>query len=243
MFLSSCELNPVRRGARKLLGSPQAMHAAVMSCFPRSQTQQVGRVLWRLDKTDASTTIYVVSTQPPDFTSLAEQAGWPEAPSHRTIDYRKILNSIHDGDLYSFRLTANPARAVRVAKDSRTKRLGHVTAQQQERWLLDRSLKNGFEIPLIIGGKPSEPAALEANLQDRAFQVIRRGTLSFHRNHEGKQGTVTLTQATYAGVLRVVNSDGLRSVLVNGLGPAKAYGCGLLTLAKPPSGSPRRSNE
>ncbi|MEU0744125.1 type I-E CRISPR-associated protein Cas6/Cse3/CasE, partial [Streptomyces sp. NPDC006134] len=34
MFLSRFRVNTARPGARRLLSSPQAMHAAVMSSFP-----------------------------------------------------------------------------------------------------------------------------------------------------------------------------------------------------------------
>lgn len=235
MFLSSCELNPVRRGAKKLLGSPQAMHAAVMSCFPRSQAKNAGRVLWRLDQTRDSTIIYIVSALSPDFTALAEQAGWPQAQSWRTIPYQRVLDNIADGDLYSFRLTANPTHSVR-GDQNESKRFGHVTAGQQEQWLLDRAVKNGFEIPTVGFGMAAAGSSSASPERENAFQVIQRGTLSFRRRHDGQQSTVTLRQATYSGVLRVSDTEKLRTALCKGIGPAKAYGCGLLTLAKAPTG-------
>jgi CRISPR system Cascade subunit CasE len=42
---------------------------------------------------------------------------------------------------------------------------------------------------------------------------------------------VTVTRVTYDGRLRVVDPDALRRTLTAGLGKAKAYGCGLMTLA------------
>ena len=77
MYLTKCEINPARRDARKLLGSPQAMHAAVMAAFPRAVTAEEGRALWRLDEVRAGTYLYVVSPWKPDLTHVVEQAGWP----------------------------------------------------------------------------------------------------------------------------------------------------------------------
>ena len=237
MFLSSCELNPVRRGARKLLGSPQAMHAAILSCFPPSQSEGRGRVLWRLDQTGSSTVIFMVSNTCPDFTSLTEQAGWPHAKGWRSMPYEQVLDSLKTGDLYSFRLTANPTHAVRTEGGGSSKRLGHITAAQQEEWLLGRAGKHGFSIPTVGVSGTSHGESDPASSHDHAFQVVGRSTLSFRRNHGGKAGTVTLSQATYSGALIVTDVASLRDSLINGIGPAKAYGCGLLTLAKPPSGS------
>lgn len=42
---------------------------------------------------------------------------------------------------------------------------------------------------------------------------------------------VTLTRVTYNGILQVTDPAALRRALTGGIGPAKAYGCGLLTLA------------
>ncbi len=42
---------------------------------------------------------------------------------------------------------------------------------------------------------------------------------------------VTLTTVTYDGILQITDADAFRRALTNGIGHAKAYGCGLLTLA------------
>ena len=48
-----------------------------------------------------------------------------------------------------------------------------------------------------------------------------------HHVHGNK---VTFTRAQYDGVLRVTDADALRRALVCGIGHAKGFGCGLLTL-------------
>ena len=60
-------------------------------------------------------------------------------------------------------------------------------------------------------------------------RVVERANLRFRR----RDRTVTVRTARFDGVLEVTDVDALRSTLVNGLGKAKAYGCGLLTLAQP----------
>ena len=48
-----------------------------------------------------------------------------------------------------------------------------------------------------------------------------------------KSGKVTIGRVVYEGILRIEEVGAFRQMLVNGLGPSKAYGCGLMTLARP----------
>ena len=97
--------------------------------------------------------------------------------------------------------------------------------------MLKKAPANGFEIPTFMTSSDPETDP------ESAFQVTRRQVLSFSRqDHEGRRGRVTLTQAEYEGVLVVTDKDLLINTLKAGIGRAKGYGCGLLTLAAPPSG-------
>jgi len=60
MYLTRFEINKARRGAKKLLGSPQAMHAAVMSAFAAANPGPDGRVLWRADAGEVPTRRLIV---------------------------------------------------------------------------------------------------------------------------------------------------------------------------------------
>lgn len=72
-LLSKVPINRARRGAHKLLGSPQAMHAAVMSSYPPAAHESPDRILWRVDDDGAGlTSLIVVSPHRPDFTALIE---------------------------------------------------------------------------------------------------------------------------------------------------------------------------
>ncbi|WP_412538630.1 type I-E CRISPR-associated protein Cas6/Cse3/CasE [Longispora sp. K20-0274] len=219
MYLSRFRFNTARRGARQLLSTPQAMHAAVLSGFadPTGHTRDGQRTLWRVDQADHDTLLYIVSPGQPDLTHLEEQAGWPSTPTWVTRPYAGLLNSLSAGQAWAFRLTANPVRDGRP-KDPTvpTQRFGHVTVAQQTQWLLDRTERCGFTISKNADGVPD--VIVHARTQ-RAF-TRRAG-----------QSPVTLATATYDGILEVIDADALRHTMIAGLGHAKAYGCGLLTLA------------
>ena len=216
MFLTRFEINQARRGAQKLLGSPQAMHAAVLAGFPSllDKEKPAGRVLWRLDSSGQSTLLYVVSPTAPDLTHLVEQAGWPQTATWQTKDYQPLLESVAAGQRWGFRLTANVAVSKTLEHDKRSNRYGHVTVEQQHEWFVTRTKKHGFRIADNANG--FEALAI----RDRVVKQFRR------------QGSlVTLATATFDGVLEIADADALRAALIGGIGPAKAYGCGLLTLA------------
>jgi CRISPR system Cascade subunit CasE len=221
--LSRVRLNPARRSGRGVLGSPQVMHAAVMAAFPgRLADRTSERVLWRLDPGDGEAVLYLVSPEPPDFTHLIEQAGWPTLPTWESREYEPLLDRLTVGQRWAFRLTANPTRARPAKEGERSQRFGHVTVSHQQAWLVSRAERAGFELPPVLGPDGEKRAEHGVVVRNRSVDRFRRG-----------DGTVTLSRATFEGQLVVTDPVALRAVLTGGLGSAKAYGCGLLTLAAP----------
>jgi CRISPR system Cascade subunit CasE len=223
MFLTQFDINMGRRETRRLIGSPERIHAAVLGCFPPGQASgDEGRTLWRLDHGAQSHDIHLMIVSPlsPDLRSLNEQAGWDTGSPGRSADYDPFLARLEAGTSWRFRLTANPTVSLRKDGDAqrRSKRYAHITAAQQMKWLTDRAERCGFVIPPDSAGKP-------------AATVTGRELLKFRRSTDGTGRTVTLSRATFDGLLEVKDADALRHSLVCGIGPAKGYGCGLLTLA------------
>ncbi len=224
MFLTKMPINPRRRSTRTLMSSPQALHAAVMAGFADARPTEEGRVLWRLDIYNPhQVVLFVASPDQPDFTHLVEQAGWPTTETWTTRPYDPLLESLRPGQHWQFRLTANPVRAGRRAGWTDTKPMGHVTVKQQEQWLLDRAANAGFRLVCRQG--------TDANEADFDLAVIDRTVRRFRR----KDDQVTIAIATFEGHLEITDAAALRRSLTCGIGRAKSYGCGLLTLARPPS--------
>jgi len=224
-YLTRVRINPRRRQSQRYLSDPHRMHGAVLAGFPEDPTgdSSTGRVLWRLDNDDPRRPLlWVLSPARPDYSALVEEAGWPESDvsGFETRSYRPVVDGLTSGEHYAFRLTANPVHNVKVGGNGRTKRMGHVTATQQIAWLTDRTENWGFTIPEGTGGEPN-------------LRLIARNRQTFFRRREGdaKPRRVTLTTATYEGEMIVTDPDRLRSAITGGVGHAKAYGCGLMTLA------------
>lgn len=227
MYLSRIQLNPRRRDARALLASPRKLHGAVLASFPVPPVGERagdGRVLWRLDVEEHHTLLYVVSPDAPDFAHLAEQAGWPTTQRGEVRPYDALLERLGEGQRWAFRLTANPTRYVVHPHTGKAKRMGHVTVSQQEEWLQQKASEHGFE---IVGTE--HPGADGGHVVVPELSVTRRATHSFSR--PDAKAPVTLTTAQFDGVLRVQDVPRFRETLVTGIGPGKAYGCGLLTVA------------
>lgn len=216
-YFTRIDINTRRRNAVRLLASPNRVHGAMLQCFPPSQSPK--RPLWRLDRTAAGTSVYLVSDVAPDPTGFVEEYGWPVAGGWETRDYAVVLGAVQTGARFAFRLTANPTHAVMLQrtgdqpKSMRGKRLAHTTADQQLRWLVAKGPGFGFHV---------------GSEERSTVQVVERRVLKFKRQSRD----VTIGTATYEGELVVADAEQLRRRLVEGIGPAKAYGCGLLTLAR-----------
>ena len=222
MFLTKIELDPARRLARKYLGSPQVMHAVVLKATGGDDGDGPGRVLWRVDGRARGTTasLYLLSPSEPDCSQIVEEAGAADEQA-RALDYSPFLERLGAGQQWAFRLAANPSYSASRGPGARGKRFGHVTVEQQRQWLVARAPGYGF-------------APVDDEGADASVVVVRRERPVFGRENPTRRARdrVTINRTVYEGVLRVTDAEALRRALVAGIGRSKAYGCGLMTLAR-----------
>lgn len=219
MYLTRFRMNPRKRGTLRMVESPQRMHAAILSTLPpdRALTDD-GRVLWRLDQpSNYEWNLYIASPGRPSLEPLQDDCGWSQEQSWSTADYQPFLTRLAEGQRWAFRLTANPVRSLAGMRGERGSVKPHVTAEQQRLWLLDKAAKNGF--------------ALAGDKDDPMVRVTRRERDHFERGHGAERRRATVSRAQFDGVLEVTDPELIRAALVGGIGRAKAYGCGLMTLA------------
>ncbi|MGW2404026.1 type I-E CRISPR-associated protein Cas6/Cse3/CasE [Streptomyces sp. NPDC001739] len=251
-YLSKIPLNPHRRNAVLLLSNPHRLHAAILAGLAVQPVTE--RVLWRMENnTPHRAEILVLTESRPSWQHLVDEAGWPGADGGEPLiaDYAPLLERIARGREFGFRLTANPVQSVpRPTKPSEEQnarlkahtekpdavsrprgfRVAHRTAAQQLDWLLARAQRHGFTIPEASSEAPAPGLKADDSLAaGPAVTIISRDIVRFNKHRDGPR--VTLSTATFEGRLRVTDPDALRTTLLRGIGPAKGYGQGLLTLA------------
>ena len=239
-YFTRFPVNVTRRQSRSMLANPYLIHATLAASFPLSgQAASSGsRILWRLDRqAGGSTLLYVVSPEKPSLVGLDEQIGFPDLePQWVTREYEPFLNRIENGQKYHFRLVANPVVKKRPVEGGARKLIPHLTLLQQAAWLAGKAAYIGTGVEV-----PEHFAREEVSRAERhGFRICHNepnGEISLVVSNSNKQSfkktsgdTVTMATAQYDGLLEVANADKLRSALVGGIGRAKSFGCGLLTL-------------
>ena len=230
-YLSKIGLNPLRRATQRLLANPQRVHAHVLGGLATQPVDE--RVLWRMERQRHSCELLVLTQSRPSWAALVEEAGWPGAEGGAALvrDYGPLLDLLALGREFAFKVVTNPVSSLRkpegptpgqkvamASERTRGIRVGHRTAATQLEWLLARAAGDATRWGFTVGS-PDEPNV----------QVVAREHMSFRKGNG--RPPVTLDTATFEGVLRVTDVDGIRAGLLGGLGGGKAYGCGLLTLA------------
>lgn len=225
VFLTHMKLNPARRSTAFLLASHQRVHAAVLSGFPTPQRDT--RVLWRVDTNSAhDVNLLIASAAEPDLTHIIEQAGWPTLPeaAWTTRPYDPFLRRLANGQAWRFRLRANP-----VLRRRDTNGRIHtipLTPNHSVEWLTARAEGWGFEVASDNFGNGDRVP--EVSVSDATSITFTRRSAP-----ENSGRRVTIASAQFDGLLRIQDAGRMRESLTQGLGRAKAYGCGLLTLTTP----------
>ncbi|MDD3400135.1 MAG: type I-E CRISPR-associated protein Cas6/Cse3/CasE [Eubacteriales bacterium] len=205
MFLSRVELDPKRRDTMRALASPSMLHGAIETGFMGERK----RNLWRIDYLGEHCYLMVLSEDEPNFTELTAQFGVKE--DWQTKSYDPLLERITQGQCWQFRLCANPVQSEPIKGEKRGKIRAHVTQEQQKQWLMERAERYGFL------------------LKTDDFDVV---DTRWYRFKKRGQHEITLRTATFEGTLQITNAEQFIQTLINGVGREKAYGCGLLTIAK-----------
>lgn len=242
MYLTKFPINMTLRESRRMLSSPYRLHAAIEGNFPEgcSHTDE-GRVLWRVDRNpNGSANLYIVSPMKPSLVGLDEQIGWPDCDRQwSTRDYGPLLEQIVDGQTYGFRLVANPviSRKAIVNERGDSKRIPHLTLLQQSSWLVGKAAyqEAGIEPPEFLARQDSSRAerngfvvTKEDGTGGLKLMLSDSRKISFTKGSDKK--VITLLSVRYEGILEVIDADRLRHALTFGIGHAKGFGCGMLTI-------------
>lgn len=160
-------------------------------------------------RTNTDGTINVITQSPhrPDWAALATTGAPAAAPQQWDMP-----TTYTAGQQLQFQLTANPSR-----RSSATKRRQSLTDRtEQLAWLHRRGATGGFTID---HADTAQLAAVRSNTKSKPAD-----------QRDTRTDTFGINPVQYSGILTVTDPDQFTRPIVAGIGPAKAYGCGLLLL-------------
>jgi CRISPR system Cascade subunit CasE len=205
--------------------APYLIHQAVADLF--GDRGDRGYVYRELGTDDDVVTVLILSTDPP--LPISELS----SPSHRrvlSVESKPFVPELTPGQVVDYEIRVN---ATKIVWDRETN-----TKQRKDVW------------DAVWRADPSTPSSphdlygawlsskLTAVAEVLAARVTERGEV---RARRGAGDTCArFIAANIIGSLRVVEPNGLLSSMVDGLGRARAFGCGLMCLSRPGSILPRR---
>ncbi len=223
MFLSRLTFNTRSSLARRHLAQPYELHRTLLKGFPeggvhmpRSDPEAHG-VLYRVEKHPVLQSPYalVQSVREPDWSLLTAMRDDGHQPFLLTPpECRPFSPDVEAGKIYAFRLRANPTKRLSATR----KRVGFYREEDQLLWLY-RRLRS-----LDFFAEDEQPAAVHI-LQ--AF-VSKEGDIT-DRVH---QHDITLTSIQFNGFLEIIDPASVLTLIRNGVGSAKGFGFGLLSLRR-----------
>ena len=185
--------------------NPYELHRALWTIFPGHE-DNARRFLFRVE-----------AERPGSATELLLQSAWhpePQSPQVRVVATRPYQLRLTQGQALRFRLTGNPIKTIKddtgrqnARGAVKSCRVPLVLEEQQLQWL-HRKLQNVASI---------EAAVIHA-----------QRPLYFRK--DGKAGKIVAV--TFDGLLRVVDPGLLWQQMQQGIGPAKSFGCGLLSITQ-----------
>lgn len=127
------------------------------------------------------------------------------------LDHKEINYFFKAGMVLQFFLTANPTRRIRAAGDK-------------------KSNQGRCRVPLIDEDEIRDWLKRKIADAGQLHEVIIAGKSNLYFRKRGRPGKVVIIN--YTGLLAVNDTESLTNLVVHGIGPAKAFGCGLLSLAR-----------
>ncbi|CAL9278653.1 type I-E CRISPR-associated protein Cas6/Cse3/CasE [Streptomyces sp. SudanB66_2053] len=206
--LARIRLNPHSRAVQRDLRSATDMHRTLMRLIPDGlggSPRQAAGLLYRLDVTDTFSTLLVQATAL-DPTRLPDDYGHADVK-----DLTPVLNALKKGLAVRYRTVVNPVKTERLSlenKGRRGKRIA-LTGPDADQWWARRAHQAGLDLTTAL---PTPIAAVHSSGDSTA--AVRHHLVRY-------DGTATVT-----------DPDALAEAVLVGIGRAKSYGAGLLSLAR-----------
>lgn len=188
--------------------NPYELHKALWQLFP-DRPDENRRFLFRVENIvkNQSAQLLMQSVDKPVSGAKGELLACREVPLH-----------LHEGQLLRFRLRANPIKTIKDAEKgvvekkgksfTRTARVPLIHEEQQQAWL-ERKFEN---VALL-----------------QSLNIQKELVLNFRKHKEQRSGKIQTV--LFNGVFQVLDPEVLVEMMRQGIGPAKSFGCGMLSIA------------
>ncbi len=226
MFLTRFTLDARDAQVRSDLADAHRMHRRLMTLFPADlgdTARASAAVLFRVESLGERPVVLMQSTLAPDPAALSP--GWLATsfdgfPSLAIRPLNEAWNNLRVGMMLRFRLLANPSRKVETRSVEGQRRNGKRVPLRSEdaalAWLVRKAADAGFSL------LPSEDWPERPDVA-----VTPHGRTTGRRSG----GTITVEGVLFEGRLEVTDVEAFRSALRSGVGPGKAFGYGMLSIA------------
>lgn len=236
MYLSRLMLNHRSRQVRRDLADCQQLHRTIMSAFPQAPEGESARarfgVLHRVEvaRESGDVALLVQSRERPDWGRLPAGYLLETADNPACKPLSQLYDRIGPGASVVFRLRANPSRKIdtKTGPDGRRrngKRVEYRREAEQLAWLRRRGeLQDGFE---LLSVRLAPEVADVSTAPGKVLGGRRAGS----EIASAQADRLTFGAVVFEGRLRVTDKDRFLAALTRGIGPGKAYGLGLLSVA------------
>lgn len=209
LWLARIRLDQRRPAVRNALRDVVELHRRVMSLFPNDlgdTARARAAVLFRLDHTPVGPQLLIQSQIQPDPARLP--AGYTDFDT-RVLD--PLLDALATGTAVHYRIAANA-----------TKRLAHDTRQP------DRKNRPALPLTGVAAEEWWHRRARAAGLSLASLNSYPLDTVTGTNRHDHH---IHHAITRFDGTAIVHDPDATRRAVHDGVGRARSYGCGLLTLA------------
>lgn len=253
LYLSRLILDLNCRQVRSEIAQPYEMHRTLMHAFEgytinkeKENAREKFGVLFRADVDDQNSraVVYVQSIAEPDWSYLDKckeyllyEEGVPNLVyKDVAASYRKLRN----GQTLSFSLRANPTKRIfKPLKGDdilKGKRVALLREEEQVDWLVrkgderENGCPGGFEI--LAKGIQEQNDEIRKIVHVNTTIEGKQTGYKKDKKDESREHRMTHLAVRFNGLLRITDPDAFRETLTRGIGPAKAFGCGLMLVRR-----------
>ena len=188
--------------------NPYELHKALWQLFP-DRPDENRNFLFRVEN--------IVKNQSAQLLMQSVEKPVPGAKGE-LLACREIPLQLHEGQFLRFRLRANPIKTIKDVEKgvvekkgksfTRTARVPLIHEEQQQAWL-----ERKFDGAALL----------------QSLNIQKELVLNFRKHKEQRSGKIQTV--LFDGVFQVLNPTALVAMMEQGIGPAKSFGCGMLSIA------------